>query len=289
MAWRVAKSLLKLRDQVNAAAPNRSKLSDGTIGDAAHASRSSDHNPWVKDGSTGVVTAIDLTHDPAHGADMHVVSEALRRSGDPRRKYLIWNRRIASSIAGWAWRPYSGSNPHTKHMHLSVQPTKSLYDNTGAWSIAPKPKPEPKPEPLPRPGARMLMEDDMLVYRQSDGPCWWLVKPGPSGYRVCFPGGYGTPVARQYGGAANIPEATGEEISKLAPRKVSWNDVLGDGDMRYLAKVEGHTYALHNNGTMSHVAGPTTLEELKDAGWQHLGEFDARLTTTYKPVNGPLA
>ncbi|MQB02542.1 MAG: hypothetical protein GEU78_20460, partial [Actinobacteria bacterium] len=81
MAWRVARSLLTLRDQVDAAAPNRSKRSDGTIGDAAHASRSSDHNPWVKDGATGVVTAIDLTHDPAGGANMHTISEALRTSG----------------------------------------------------------------------------------------------------------------------------------------------------------------------------------------------------------------
>ncbi|HKV33547.1 MAG TPA: hypothetical protein VJP89_04485, partial [Pyrinomonadaceae bacterium] len=61
MAWRVAKSLLRLREQINELAPNRSKASDGTIGDAAHASRKSDHNPWVKDGSIGVVTAMDIT------------------------------------------------------------------------------------------------------------------------------------------------------------------------------------------------------------------------------------
>ena len=76
MAWRVAKSLLKLRDQINAHAPKRSKKSDGYIGDAAHASRSSDHNPWVKDGKMGVVTAADFTHDPAGGFD----AERSRRS-----------------------------------------------------------------------------------------------------------------------------------------------------------------------------------------------------------------
>ena len=35
-SWRAAKSLLKLRDQVNARFPGRKKDSDGTIGDAAH-------------------------------------------------------------------------------------------------------------------------------------------------------------------------------------------------------------------------------------------------------------
>jgi hypothetical protein len=67
MAWRPAKSLIQLRDQINQIAPNRSKASDGTIGDAAHASRASDHNPWVREGDAGVVTAIDITHDPDDG------------------------------------------------------------------------------------------------------------------------------------------------------------------------------------------------------------------------------
>lgn len=29
--------------------------------------RDSDNNPWVKNGATGVVTAIDITHDPSKG------------------------------------------------------------------------------------------------------------------------------------------------------------------------------------------------------------------------------
>lgn len=133
MAWRLAKSLERLRAQVNAAAPSRSKVSDGTIGDAAHASRSSDHNPYIKDGGTGVVRALDLTHDPKGGLDSYALAEALRASADPRIRYIISDHKIANS--GQPWRGYSGSNPHSHHVHVSVSETKSLYDDTRDWQI----------------------------------------------------------------------------------------------------------------------------------------------------------
>ncbi|HEY2961088.1 MAG TPA: hypothetical protein VGJ37_01645 [Pyrinomonadaceae bacterium] len=136
MAWRVAKSLLHLREQINQLAPNRSKASDGTIGDAAHASRNSDHNPWVKDGSIGVVTAMDITNDVAHGCDAQALVNALVSSRDPRIKYIIWNRKIVNSrIHPWVWRDYTGVNPHNKHFHLSVRPEKTAYDSTDSWQI----------------------------------------------------------------------------------------------------------------------------------------------------------
>ena len=136
MAWRVGKSLIQLRNQINQAAPNRSKASDGTIGDLSHKGRNSDHNPWVMDGNLGVVTALDITHDPQHGCDAEKFVQALVASKDPRIKYLIWNNRIISSkVNPWVWRPYSGRNPHTKHFHLSVLPEKSLYDSTEPWKV----------------------------------------------------------------------------------------------------------------------------------------------------------
>lgn len=141
MTWRVAKSLERLLSQVNLLAPNRSTVSDGSIGDASHqAPATSDHNPHVKDGTVGVVTARDFTHDPMTGADMHLITEALRKSKDPRIKYVIWNERMFSSYAtsthsAWTWRPYSGTNLHTKHAHVSVQPLKNLYDSTRDWSV----------------------------------------------------------------------------------------------------------------------------------------------------------
>lgn len=133
MAWRVAKSLEVLRKQIDDFAPGRNRSADGGIGDAAHASRSSDHNPHVKDGTMGVVTARDFTHDPANGVDAGKLADILRLSGDKRIKYIISNRRIANP--GQPWRAYTGSNPHTMHFHVSVNPSKSLYDDETPWAI----------------------------------------------------------------------------------------------------------------------------------------------------------
>ncbi len=133
MTWRLAESLETLRGQINAAAPNRSKASDGTIGDAAHASRASDHNPHVRDGKTGVVTAIDITHDPRNGVDGDSIAAALRGSLDPRIKYIIWKRRIWTPAKGADWRRYTGSNPHDKHVHVSVLAEKARYDDVRPW------------------------------------------------------------------------------------------------------------------------------------------------------------
>ena len=39
--------------------------------------------------------------------------------------YIIWNRQICSAAKqGWAWRSYDGANPHTKHAHFSLDPTR---------------------------------------------------------------------------------------------------------------------------------------------------------------------
>lgn len=138
MAWRVANSLLKYRDQLNAAHPNRSKVSDGFIGDAAHATRDSDHNPWVVLAGMGIVTAGDFTHDPANGVDCEKLYQALVKSRDPRIKYIIWNRTITSGngqTLPWVRRPYTGTNPHTKHLHMSVQSSANLFDDSRPWAL----------------------------------------------------------------------------------------------------------------------------------------------------------
>lgn len=136
MSWRIAESLEILRRQLNAAFPNRSKVSDGGIGDAAHASRGSDHNPWVRAGNMGIVTARDFTHDPKGGVDCNWLAKKLVESRDPRIKYIIWNKQICSSKQQpWKWRPYNGINAHRHHLHLSVDADPKLYDSTAPWDL----------------------------------------------------------------------------------------------------------------------------------------------------------
>lgn len=122
--WRVADSLRRLLAQVNELAPSRNKAS--SIGDPRHQQRYSDHNPWVIDGNIGVVTARDITHDPKNGCDAQKIADSIVTSRDPRVKYLIWNRQICNSqVQPWTWRKYTGTNPHNKHIHISVLPQKS--------------------------------------------------------------------------------------------------------------------------------------------------------------------
>lgn len=40
-----------------------------------------------------------------------------------RVTYIIWNRRIWDSRNGKGWQPYSGTSPHTDHVHISFHPT----------------------------------------------------------------------------------------------------------------------------------------------------------------------
>lgn len=135
MAWRVAKSLETLRNQINQKYPNRSKVSDGSIGDAAHAASASDHNP----NKNGVVCAIDITHDPANGFDAHALAERIRTHRHPNLRYVISNSRIAGWWTNWEWQPGVG---HTKHIHVSVGTldvydgqTYDRYDDTTPWDI----------------------------------------------------------------------------------------------------------------------------------------------------------
>ena len=127
MAWKLSPALVRLRDEINAAYPTRSKASDGSIGDTAHSARKSDHNP---DGA-GWVRAIDVTEwDPGtpnvDGDDVaEALAEYLRAKKDPRVKYVIWRGRMFASYATasrrpWTWGPYSGPNGHFKHCHVSV-------------------------------------------------------------------------------------------------------------------------------------------------------------------------
>lgn len=121
--WYLAPSLVRLRAQVNTRWPDRSKVSDGTIGDRAHAARTSDHNP---DPKTGVVRALDLTATGSMAATICAAAVA-----DPRVAYVIHNKRIWTPRRGWD--TYTGTNPHSNHVHISIAHTKAAEDDTKNW------------------------------------------------------------------------------------------------------------------------------------------------------------
>ena len=122
MSWFLSPALVTLRKEVDAVYPSRSTVSDGTVGDPAHAARTSDHNP----AADGEVCAWDCTYDKDTGLGVAPeVAEFLRSTKDPRIKYVIWNKRIFRSypkpgIPAWSWAPYTGTNTHEHHCHISV-------------------------------------------------------------------------------------------------------------------------------------------------------------------------
>lgn len=172
--WRLALSLDTLRRQFNTAYPDRDRSSDGTIGDAAHASTWSDHNPNAE----GVVCALDIDTDldgtdDSNDPTMEAIVENVRLNPHPDLKYVIFQSRIFSSYARspygpFEWRPYSG-DPHTSHVHVSVgqgpdgRSAPGTYDDTTPWAIdlgGPAPTPPP--------------EDDMISHKAHFGTQAWL-------------------------------------------------------------------------------------------------------------------
>ena len=106
--------------QATAIAPLRLKASDGLLPSKAHILQNpnSDHN-------TGL--AVDLTHDKLGGIDCNDIFDKLQ--ADPRVEYLIFKGKIWSKDKGL--RVYKGSNPHTKHIHISI---KAEYaKDTSPW------------------------------------------------------------------------------------------------------------------------------------------------------------
>lgn len=122
----LAPSLVDLRNEINSLWPKRDKKSDGWIGDPSHQARVSDHNPDYKSG--GVVRAIDVDAD---GIDVNKLMSILKK--DSRVNYFIYNHKIYGRTQ-FAARAYKGSNPHTKHIHVSIRHTKAA-EKSGSWGL----------------------------------------------------------------------------------------------------------------------------------------------------------
>lgn len=144
----VVKSLNNLLAEINAIAPDRDKASDGAVGDQAHATGPSSHNP----DETGVpedrdadsineVRGRDFDADLRRpGLTMEMVCQYLVAGCRAARitwiKYIIFNKRIWAASDGFVQRPYSGSNPHDKHMHVSCKPDTASENNVKPLGLA---------------------------------------------------------------------------------------------------------------------------------------------------------
>jgi hypothetical protein len=125
VAKKATPAALAVLRQATALQPKRKKASDGLLPSAAHIKQSpdSDHN-------TGY--AVDLTHDPKNGIDCAVIFEKFKE--DPRVKYLIFNGKIWSKEKSKLGnRRYTGSNPHNKHLHVSIESTMGADTSPWFW------------------------------------------------------------------------------------------------------------------------------------------------------------
>lgn len=149
-SWKLVPCLQALRDEFDEVAPNRDHSSDGTIGDAAHQERSSNHNPDDTPGSKTPQTDSDSNPDvraldvDASGPwpspmtfDLAVnhIRKRHKSGNDNRLIEIIWNRHISTPSTDWNWIPYNGSNAHTAHAHFGASSNSSKEADTSPWGL----------------------------------------------------------------------------------------------------------------------------------------------------------
>jgi hypothetical protein len=145
MKPRLSKALIQLREQADDSYPDRKRDSDGTLGDARHQVRKSDHNA---DPVTGYVRALDLDVDFDKSANTAAyIADQIRTlaKSDKRIAYVIFDRKIASARSLWRWKKYTGVNPHTSHIHISFTKagdTDSKFFNIPLLGGTDEPRPE---------------------------------------------------------------------------------------------------------------------------------------------------
>lgn len=121
----LAPCLARFRTAIDFRWPGRDHATDGWIGDAAHQARKSDHNP----DASGVVRALDIDKD-----GLHVPTVLAAAFLHPSVRYVIHDRRIYQVDALFKPKKYTGSNPHTEHIHVSIEHTRYAEVSKAGWA-----------------------------------------------------------------------------------------------------------------------------------------------------------
>lgn len=139
--------LVRLRTEFNALCPTRAKNAEGWIGDAAHRSRTSSHNP----DETGAVPVHDADKvDEVHALDIdsdlrtagltmemavqHLLARC-RAGSEKRLRFIIYARRIWEASNGWRQRTYTGTDPHVNHAHFDGSYDSTLEASAASWHL----------------------------------------------------------------------------------------------------------------------------------------------------------
>lgn len=113
MGWKLSPNLQIRHDMILAVYPH---MVIGEIGDQAHLAEHSDHNKDARD----IVHAEDVmteTDTANAGAAAHILAWLLSDTTD--LQYLIHDRIEYQRSNGFKPQPYTGSDPHTNHIHVS--------------------------------------------------------------------------------------------------------------------------------------------------------------------------
>ena len=137
----------ELFDEFDELFPERDTSSDGWIGDAAHADRTSDHNP----DESGAVPIHDAdTKDEVHAIDVddtvrgdgvtmedcvQLILSRCRSGAEDRLRYIIYERRIWEAENDWDEEYYSGSNAHDQHAHFSASYDSDDEADRSSWHL----------------------------------------------------------------------------------------------------------------------------------------------------------
>lgn len=120
----LAPSLRRLFNELDGIWPHRDRRTDGWI-------------RWPKDGISvghnpdgkGCVHAIDVDKDGINPD--WIIGNIYKHTSV--LWYIIWNRGIWSNTWGFTRHAYTGSNPHTDHMHIEIRQTSTAENWSGRW------------------------------------------------------------------------------------------------------------------------------------------------------------